>query len=79
MKEMEGWNETFFRFKKLASVKPGHKPRKVFFFSNVYVLLRDRTRTSRGVAERGDRGSEVGSMLTEASLMWGWNSRAMSS
>ena len=49
----------------------------IYIFIYVYFLERERERegTRGGGAEReGDRGSEVGSVLTAASPMWGLNS-----
>ena len=47
----------------------------IYIFIYVYFLEREREGTRGGGAEReGDRGSEVGSVLTAASPMWGLNS-----
>ena len=50
-------------------------PLGVLLFFKIFIFERERERASRRGAERqGDRGSEVGSALTAASLMWGLNS-----
>ena len=47
----------------------------VFFLMFIFERERERVKVSRAGAEReGDRGSEVGSVQTVASLVWGSNS-----